>query len=81
MTKAGVKPTMKSRWVNSKEILADDDWIYPPSLPTLKERRQVFERVAEIGSDLQELLLKVWGEDVPPTRRRSYWSVRDHVCS
>ena len=34
VTKPGVKPTMKSKWVNHKEILADDDWIYPPGIPT-----------------------------------------------
>ena len=31
MTKPGVQPTMKSKWVNHKEILSDDDWIYPQS--------------------------------------------------
>ena len=28
MTKPGIKPTMKSKWVNNKEILADDDWVW-----------------------------------------------------
>ena len=27
LTKPVVKPTMKSKWVNSKEILVDDDWV------------------------------------------------------
>ena len=30
VTKPGVKPTMKSKWVNSKEELADDDWNQEP---------------------------------------------------
>ena len=50
VTKHGVKTTMKSKWVNSKEILADDDWIYPPMLPTEKQRRQIIGRVAKIGT-------------------------------
>ena len=49
-TKPGTKPTMKSKWVNSKEILADDEWIYPPGNPTEEQRRQVIGRVAEIGT-------------------------------
>ena len=41
MTKPGVHPTMKSKWVNSKEVLADEDWIYPPLTPTLEETRLI----------------------------------------
>jgi hypothetical protein len=41
---------MKSKWVNSKEILADDDWIYLPMHPTERQRRQVIGRVAETGT-------------------------------
>ena len=41
---------MKSKWVNSKEILADNDWIYPQVQPTERQRRQVIGRVAEIGT-------------------------------
>ena len=51
-TKPGTKPTMKSKWVNSKEILADDEGIYPPGNPTEEQRRQVIGRVAEIGTRL-----------------------------
>ena len=50
MTKPGVKPTMKSKWVNHKEILADDDWIYPPGLPTERQSRIVMGHVTEIGT-------------------------------
>ena len=50
MTKPGVKPTMKSKWVNHKEILDDDDWIYPPGLPTERQRRLVMGHVAGIGT-------------------------------
>ena len=50
MTKPGVKPTMKSKWVNNKEILAEDDWIYPQITPTEMQRRQVIGRAAEIGT-------------------------------
>ena len=49
-TKPGTKPTLKSKWVNCKEILADDEWIYPPGTPTEEQRRQVIGRVAEIGT-------------------------------
>ena len=50
MTKPGVKPGMKSKWVNHKEILADDDWIYPQITPTEKQRRLVIGHVGEIGN-------------------------------
>ena len=50
VTKPGVKPGMKSKWVNCKEILEDKDWIYPPMRPTEKQRRQIIGRVAEIGT-------------------------------
>ena len=50
VTKPGTKPTMKSKWVNSKEILADNDWIYPQVQPTERQRRQVIGMVAEIGT-------------------------------
>ena len=50
MTKPGVQPTMKSKWVNHKEILADDDWIYPPVTPTQEQRRLIMGHVAEIGT-------------------------------
>ena len=50
MVKPGTKPTMKSKWVNSKEVLADDDWIYPPVTPTLEQRRLIMGHVAEIGT-------------------------------
>ena len=50
ITKPGITPTMKSKWVNSKEILVDDDWIYPHGHHTERQRRQVIGRVAEIGN-------------------------------
>ena len=50
VTKPGVMPGMKSKWVKCKEILAEDDWIYPPMKPTEKQRRQIIGRVAEIGT-------------------------------
>ena len=50
MTKPGVRPTMKSKWVNNKEILPDEDWVYPEITPTSKQRRQVIGHVAEIGT-------------------------------
>ena len=49
LTKPGIQPTMKSKWVNSKEVLADDDWVYPPYTPTLQETRLIQGHVAEIG--------------------------------
>ena len=49
MTKPGVKPTMKSKWVNHKEVLADDDYVYPPFTPTQEETRRIQGHVAEIG--------------------------------
>ena len=50
LTKPGIQPTMKSKWVNHKEILDDDDWVYPPVTPTLQERRLIMGHVAEIGT-------------------------------
>ena len=50
VTKPGVMPGMKSKWVNAKEILPEDDWIYPPMKPTEKQRMQIVGRVAEIGT-------------------------------
>ena len=50
LTKPGVQPTMKSKWVNHKEILADDDWVYPPLIPTREETRLITGHVAEIGT-------------------------------
>ena len=50
ITKPGVKPGMKSKWVNRKEILSDEDWIYPPIPSTEIQRRQIIGRVAEIGT-------------------------------
>ena len=50
LTKPGVKPTMKSKWVNHKEILADDDWVYPPWIPTESQKRKIMGHVAEIGT-------------------------------
>ena len=41
---------MKSKWVNSKEVLEDDEWVYPPALATENERRLVIGHVAEIGT-------------------------------
>ena len=38
--------------LNCIEILAEDDWIYPPMKPTEKQRRQIIGRVAEIGTRL-----------------------------
>ena len=32
VTKPGIKPTMKSKWVNCKDILEDDDWVYPTGM-------------------------------------------------
>ena len=50
MIKPGVKPGMKSKWVNHKEILADEDWVYPQITPTEKQRRLVIGHVGEIGT-------------------------------
>ena len=50
VTKPGVMPGMKSKWVNHKEILNDDDWIYPQGKLTEKQERQIIGRVAEIGT-------------------------------
>ena len=38
MTKPGEKPTMKSKWVNHKEILEDEDWCYPARKASEKQR-------------------------------------------
>ena len=50
LTKPGVKPTMKCKWVNSKEILDDDDWVYPVRKPNEQELRLIMGHVAEIGT-------------------------------
>ena len=50
MTKPGTKPTMKCKWVNSKEVLEDDDWVYPPITPTKEQIRSIQGHVAEIGT-------------------------------
>ena len=50
VTKPGIKPTMKSKWVNCKEILEDDDWVYPTGMYTEGQRRIVMGHVAEIGT-------------------------------
>ena len=50
LTKPGVKPSMKCKWVNHKEILNDDDWVYPRRKPTKQEERMIVGRVAEIGT-------------------------------
>ena len=50
LTKPGVKPSMKSKWVNSKDVLEDDDWTYPPIIPSEKQRRLIMGHVAEIGT-------------------------------
>ena len=50
LTKPGVQPSMKSKCVNHKDVLADDDWVYPPITPTLEERRMIMGHVAEIGT-------------------------------
>ena len=50
LTKPGIQPTMKSKWVNNKEILEDDDWVYPPLIPTQEETRLIHGHVAEIGT-------------------------------
>ena len=50
LTKPGVQPTMKCKWVNSKEILNEDDWIYPRRQPTEAETRLIMGHVAEIGT-------------------------------
>ena len=50
LTKPGVKPTMKCKWVNSKEVLEDEDWTYPPVTPTPQQRKQIIGHVAEIGT-------------------------------
>jgi hypothetical protein len=50
LTKPGVKPTMKCKWVNNKEVLDDDDWIYPPITPTREQTRWIQGHVAEIGT-------------------------------
>ena len=51
LTKPGVKPTMKSKWVNHKEVLADDDYVYPPFTPTQEETRRIQGHVAETGGE------------------------------
>jgi hypothetical protein len=38
VTKPGVMPGMKSKWVNHKEILNDDDWIYHSTLQGSTQR-------------------------------------------
>ena len=50
LPKPGVKPSMKCKWVNNKEILNDDDWVYPRARPTVREERMIVSRVAEIGT-------------------------------
>ena len=50
MTKPGVKPTMKCKWVNNKEVLDDEDWVYPPLTPTAAQIRLITGHVAEIGT-------------------------------
>jgi hypothetical protein len=50
MTKPGIKPSMKCKWVNSKEILSEEDWVYPPVTPTEEQRRKIIGHVAEIGT-------------------------------
>jgi hypothetical protein len=50
LTKTGIQPSMKSKWVNNKEVLDDNDWVYPPVTPTLQERRLIMGQVAEIGT-------------------------------
>jgi hypothetical protein len=50
VTKPGAMPGMKSKWVNHKEILDDDYWIYPQGKPTEMQERQIIGRVAEIGT-------------------------------
>ena len=50
MTKPGVKPTMKCKWVNNKEVLDDEDWVYPPLAPTAAQIRLITGHVAEIGT-------------------------------
>ena len=41
---------MNCKWVNSKEILEEDDWTYPPITPTAQQRKQIIGHVAEIGT-------------------------------
>ena len=41
---------MKCKWVHNKEVLDDEDWIYPKRKPTEKEERRIIGRVAEIGT-------------------------------
>ena len=41
---------MKCKWVNSKEILDEADWVYPRRKPTEGETRLVMGHVAEIGT-------------------------------
>ena len=50
ITKPGIQPTMKCKWVNHKEVLDDDDWVYPPLTPTKEETRLIVGHVAEIGT-------------------------------
>ena len=50
LTKPGVKPTMKCKWVNNKEVLDDEDWVYPPLTPTAAQTRLITGHVAEIGT-------------------------------
>ena len=55
---------MKCKWVNHKEILADDDWVYPRRNPTAKEERLIIGRVAEIGTRVlfENFLYRFGGE-------------------
>ena len=76
VTKPAVKPRMKSKWVNHKEILADDDWIYPPRNPTERQRRHIIGRVAEIGTSVvfKNFCYRFGGPHhiISPTRKGAY---------
>ena len=64
ITKPGVKPGMKCKWVKSKEILEDADWVYPVTRPTERQERLIIGRVAEIGTRVlfANFVYRFWGE-------------------
>jgi hypothetical protein len=37
-------------WVNNKEVLDDEDWVYSPLTPTAAQTRLITGHVAEIGT-------------------------------
>ena len=83
MTKPWTKPTMKSKCVNNKEILDDDDWVYPTRMATSKERRMIMGRVAEIGTRVifEFVCYRFGGVAYHQQHGGPQRGVRHHVCS